>query len=165
MYLNFGSRLTKTESNMHTTKIPRTLALARFAPAGKPSRTYCGLLPVLALCAATAIALPAQTFTTLHSFDGTDGQYLVAGLVQATNGDLYGTTGGGGNAACSGAVTTGCGTVFKITPSGTLTTLYSFCAQSGCTDGANPAAGLVQAANGDFYGTTIGGGAKNNADA
>ena len=46
------------------------------------------------------------------------------------------------------------GTVFKITPSGTLTTLYSFCAQSGCTDGEFPLAGLVQDTNGDFYGTT-----------
>jgi len=73
---------------------------------------------VCVLCAATAIALPAQTFTVLHSFDGTDGDQPYAGLVQATNGNLYGTTryGGAHND----------GTVFKITPSGTLTTLYSF---------------------------------------
>jgi uncharacterized repeat protein (TIGR03803 family) len=171
------------ESNMHITKITRTLVLAGLSPAGKLSHLYCGLLPVLALfvaplgklnwgkrasavlvlCAATAIALPAQTFTSLFSFDGTDGENLFAGLVQATNGDLYGTTAGGGaNAGCTYWLTTGCGTVFKITPGGTLTTLYSFCAQSGCTDGANPGAGLVQATNGDFYGTTIGGGANNN---
>jgi hypothetical protein len=37
----------------------------------------------LALCAATAIALPGQTFTTLHGFDGTDGQNPYSGLVQA----------------------------------------------------------------------------------
>src|ERR1022692_2755408 len=49
------------------------------------------------------------------------------------------------------------GTVFKITPSGTLTTLYRFvCSQSGCPDGVDPTAGLVQAANGDLYGTTQG---------
>jgi uncharacterized repeat protein (TIGR03803 family) len=70
-----------------------------------------------------------------------------ARLVQATNGDFYETTSAGGaNFA---------GTVFKITPSGTLTTLYTFCSQGGslCTDGADPLAGLVQATNGDLYGT------------
>ncbi len=75
-----------------------------------------------------------------------------AGLVQATNRDSYATTAGGG--------ANGGGTVFRITPSGTLTTLYSFCSQSGCTDGAGPYAGLVQATNGDLYGTTWYGGAK-----
>jgi uncharacterized repeat protein (TIGR03803 family) len=50
------------------------------------------------------------------------------------------------------------GTVFKITPNGALTTLYSFCSQSGCTDGAGPYGGLVQATNGNLYGTTIDGG-------
>src|ERR1022692_2501204 len=61
---------------------------------------------VLVLCATTAIALPAQTLTTLYSFDAQSPQ---AGLVQATNGDLYGTTSGFPN---------GYGTVFKITPGG-----------------------------------------------
>src|SRR5438445_3991318 len=50
------------------------------------------------------------------------------------------------------------GTVFKITPSGTLTTVYSFCSQSFCADGGSPAASLVQATDGNFYGTTGGGG-------
>ncbi len=107
---------------------------------------------VFVLFATTSIALPAQTFTTLFSFDGADGAYPEAGLVQATNGDLYGTTFGGG--------ADGYGTVFKITPSGTLTTLYSFCSQSGCPDGDEPAAGLIQATNGDLYGTTNEGGAN-----
>jgi uncharacterized repeat protein (TIGR03803 family) len=92
----------------------------------------------------------AQTFTTLHSFDGTDGESPEARLVQATDGSFYGTTADGG--ANDG------GTVFKITASGTLTALYSFCSQSGCTDGEFPEAGLVQATNGSFYGTTVGGG-------
>jgi uncharacterized repeat protein (TIGR03803 family) len=47
-------------------------------------------------------------------------------------------------------------------PTTTFTTLYNFCAQSGCTDGANPAAGLIQGANGTFYGTTYEGGADND---
>ena len=92
---------------------------------------------------------PGGTLTTLHDFDGTDGAYPFAGLVQATDGDLYGTTfSGGASSNCSG----GCGTVFKITPGGTLTTLHSF----DFTDGAYPQAGLVQATDGDFYGTTSG---------
>jgi uncharacterized repeat protein (TIGR03803 family) len=86
--------------------------------------------------------------TTLHSFSSTDGAYPYAGLVQATNGELYGTTSQGG--------TTGAGAVFKITHEGTLATLYSFC--TNCTAGNEPDAGLIQAADGDLYGTTADGG-------
>ena len=99
---------------------------------------------------------PSGTLTTLYGFGSqtTDGYGANAGLVQATNGYLYGTTTLGG----AGPYGSGGGTVFKITPSGTLTTLYNFCSQSSCADGASPFAGLVQANNGDFYGTTGGGG-------
>src|SRR5580692_7095907 len=101
------------------------------------------------------LSLSAQTLTTLHSFDSTDGAYPEAGLIQATNGNFYGTTyAGGANCAPDG-----CGSIFKITPSGTLTTVYNFCSQSGCSDGYYPEAGLIQASNGDFYGTTTSGGA------
>jgi len=110
-------------------------------------RAYAGFV----LCATTAIVLPAQTFTMLFSFDGTDGETPEARLVQATNGDFYGTTHFGG--------AKGSGTVFKIIPGGTLTMLHSFCSQSGCTHGKFPN-GLVQAANGDLYGTTERGGAN-----
>jgi uncharacterized repeat protein (TIGR03803 family) len=48
-----------------------------------------------------------------------------------------------------------------MTPAGALTTIYSFCAQSGCTDGSAPSSGFVVSASGDFYGTTEGGGANN----
>jgi uncharacterized repeat protein (TIGR03803 family) len=89
--------------------------------------------------------------TTLHSFDGTDGASPYAGLVQATDGNLYGTTDfGGANCVSDG----GCGTVFKITPKGKLTTLHSFDG----TDGADPYAGLVQYTDGNLYGTTATGG-------
>jgi len=103
---------------------------------------------------------PIGTLTTLYSFCAqsgcTDGYFPTSALIQAPNGDFYGTTFlGGANCLASG----GCGTLFKMTPAGTLTTLYSFCAQSGCTDGSNPR-GLIQAANGDFYGTTKTGGAN-----
>jgi len=101
------------------------------------------------------------TLKTLYNFcsqsDCADGDTPYAGLIQATNGDFYGTTAFGGVASgCGGP---GCGTVFKITAGGTLTTLHSFCAKSGCPDGANPRTPLIQATNGDFYGTTSAGGA------
>ena len=101
---------------------------------------------VLLLWAATAIPSPAQTFTTLVRFAGTNGAGPSAGLVQGTDGTFYGTT------LDLGA--NGQGTVFKVSPSGALKTLYSF----GGLDGANPAATLIQAANGTFYGTTSSGG-------
>jgi len=94
----------------------------------------------------------AQTFSTLHSFDNTDGAQPVNTLVQATDGNIYG-------AAFSGGANGG-GTLFKITPSGTLKTLYNFCSESGCTDGAGPAVQLLQAINGDFYGEACSGGAN-----
>src|SRR5271166_1836218 len=93
--------------------------------------------------------------TPMHDFSGTDGSNPYATLIQAADGDLYGTTVYGGvNSVCN----SGNGTVFKMTPNGALTTLYRFCSQNGCTDGAQPYAGLVQAANGNFYGTTYQGG-------
>jgi uncharacterized repeat protein (TIGR03803 family) len=107
---------------------------------------------------------PGGALTTLYSFcaqaNCTDGQQPYAGLVRGSDGNFYGTTlEGGANTGCSlGAGT--CGTVFKITPGGTLTTLYSFCAQAGCADGGNPYAGLVQASDGNFYGTNFGRGAN-----
>jgi uncharacterized repeat protein (TIGR03803 family) len=89
---------------------------------------------------------PSGTLTTLHAFDVADGYVPYAGLMQGTDGNLYGTTSGGG--------AHGLGTVFKITTDGTLTTLHSFCSESNCADGSAPWAGLVQATNGSFYGTT-----------
>ena len=94
------------------------------------------------------------TLTTLHNFCSqggsscTDGSKSDAGLVQGTNGKLYGTTSGGG--------ANGYGTVFGITAAGTLTTLHSFDG----TDGSSPEAGLAQGTNGKFYGTTYSGGAN-----
>jgi len=112
---------------------------------------------------------PAGKLTTLYNFCSkqvlplgiggagcTDGAGPT-GLVQATDGDFYGATAGGGGASND----TSPGTVFKITPGGKLTTLYSFCSQTNCTDGEYPAAALVQATNGDLYGTTILGGNGN----
>jgi uncharacterized repeat protein (TIGR03803 family) len=93
------------------------------------------------------------TMTTLSSFNSTDGSEPTGGLVQGSDGNFYGTTSQGGSAGGQA------GTVFKMTPSGTLTTLYNFCAQPLCVDGGSPIAGLLQGSDGNFYGTTAGGGA------
>ena len=104
------------------------------------------------LCTMMPYAGRAQTLTTLVNFNGTNGASpLFAPLVQGTDGNLYGTAQAGGAHRK--------GTVFKITPTGTLTTLYSFCAQSRCADGAVPYSGLVLGTDGNFYGTTESGGA------
>src|SRR5271165_1737062 len=113
---------------------------------------------VCVFCAATAITSPAQTLTTLATFAGTNGANPQSTLIQGIDGNLYGTTyNGGANKNCADG---GCGTVFKVTPGGMLTTLYSFCAKANCTDGAFPWAGLVQGIDGNFYGITTGGGAR-----
>jgi uncharacterized repeat protein (TIGR03803 family) len=102
-----------------------------------------------------AIGASAQTatLTTLHSFNKTDGWAPEAVLVQGTDGNLYGSTYLGANTVCGD----GCGTIFKITTAGMLTTLHSF----NKTDGANPKGGMVQGTDGNFYGTTVAGGAPN----
>jgi uncharacterized repeat protein (TIGR03803 family) len=92
---------------------------------------------------------------TLHAFSGNDGNQPSA-LILATDGNLYGTTVMGG-ASCSRG--TGlCGTIFRITPSGTLTTLYTFCSRTNCTDGFFPGAALLEGNDGNLYGTTEHGG-------
>lgn len=91
---------------------------------------------------------PSGTLTTLHSFAGSDGDFPYAGMVLGTDGNFYGTTYSGGTVG-------NLGTVFKITPSGTLTTLHTFVG----SDGAQPYAGLATGTDGNFYGTTGYGGA------
>jgi uncharacterized repeat protein (TIGR03803 family) len=81
----------------------------------------------------------------------TDGFTPDAGLVLGVDGNFYGTTSQGG---ANGHY----GTIFKITPSGNLTTLYSFCAQSLCTDGGYPTGAVTQGPDGNFYGTAFSGG-------
>ena len=95
---------------------------------------------------------PSGTVTVLHAFtsgptDGAD----PSGLIQATDGNFYRTTGSGGTSSLPTG-TTGYGTVFKMTPAGGLTVLYNF---SRVIDGAFPHAGLLQGADGNFYGTTV----------
>jgi len=91
------------------------------------------------------------TFSVLYQFDVTHGYQPTAPLVLGTDGNFYGTTTYGGTASCS------CGVVFKITPAGQLTVLHNFDNTQG--DGEFPIARLVQGSDGNFYGTTVDGGA------
>lgn len=113
---------------------------------------------ILLLIVVSAIGASAQTFSTVFAFSGANGEdpeYMTA--IQGTDGNFYGTTSFGG--AHQSGKNLG-GTVFKLTPEGQLTTLYSFCARPSCADGELPFAGLVQGSDGSFYGTTGGGGAN-----
>jgi uncharacterized repeat protein (TIGR03803 family) len=107
---------------------------------------------VFAACMAV-IAAPAQTFTSLVDFSGSDGANPETSLILSTDGNFYGTAAQGG--------ANGHGSVFQLTPGGTLTTLYSFCSLASCADGNAPEGGLVQGTDGNFYGTTQIGGAYN----
>jgi uncharacterized repeat protein (TIGR03803 family) len=92
--------------------------------------------------------------TVLYSFKGgSDGDVPVARLIMDAAGNLYGTTqnGGLGN-GCS----FGCGTVFKLDPSGNKTVLHAFTGSPG--DGGRPVAGLIMDTAGNLYGTTAEGG-------
>jgi uncharacterized repeat protein (TIGR03803 family) len=111
----------------------------------------------ISTCGTVVKITPSGGVAVLHTFSGPDGELPFAGLVLASDGNFYGTTEKGGlyeqgdNPA---------GTIFRITPDGQLTTLYNFCAQSNCIDGEEPCAALVQATDGNLYGTTWGGGAN-----
>src|SRR6185437_13486609 len=81
---------------------------------------------------------------------GSDGQIPYAGLIQGSDGNFYGTTYNGGSS--------GLGTVFQVTPTGTETVLHSF---AGGSDGAHPYAAVTQGSDGSIYGTTYQGGTSN----
>jgi uncharacterized repeat protein (TIGR03803 family) len=100
----------------------------------------------------SAASPPSTVYTFCSQSPCTDGGRPASGLIQGSDGNLYGT-------ATSGVVDAG--TVFKISPAGALTTLYAFCSQGDpCVDGSNPIPGLIQAADGNFYGMTSDGGAN-----
>ncbi len=121
-----------------------------------PVLTICRLRAVLPLLAAMllATATNAQTYSVLHTYSINSGAYsgiLPAGLMsQGRDGNLYSTIANNG--------TQSVGTNFKITTSGTLTTLYNFCSQTSCSDGKYPFGGLTLGSDGNLYGTTNSGG-------
>lgn len=117
---------------------------------------------VAAVLGMAAIPSAKAQINVLYSFCSkggdscTDGLYPVGGLVQGADGNFYGTTSAGGAYWQ--------GNVFKITPQGALTTLYSFCSGgSPCSDGGEPQGTLIQGTDGNFYGTTSFGGTGSGA--
>jgi uncharacterized repeat protein (TIGR03803 family) len=115
----------------------------------------CALMLVLTLAIFTTPLVQAQTYSVLYNFTGAaDGGQPVGTLVVDSQGNLYGTTKGGGNLNCS-VNTLGCGVVFKFTAKGRLIVLHAF---NGDTDGAEPAAGVLRNSRGEIFGTTARGG-------
>jgi len=91
---------------------------------------------------------PTGVLTNLHLFAGVTDGHTPTALVQGSDGNFYGTTRqGGGSTHCFD----GCGTIFRITPSGTFTNLCSIDA----TNVASPVVGFVQGSDGNFYGTAF----------
>ena len=89
------------------------------------------------------------SYSVVASFSGANGSHPAAGLLQASDGNLYGTTYDGGSANQ--------GTVFRLTTAGALSTLYSF---AGGSDGGNPVSRPYQGSDGNLYLTTQTGGAN-----
>jgi len=100
------------------------------------------------------------TGTVLHRFcplaGCADGFQPIGAPVADAGGNIYGVTIAGGNAMCNGA---GCGVLYKVTPQGHESVLYTFCSVGNCLDNSLPIGGPVIDANGVLYGTTARGGA------
>jgi len=143
---------------------------------GRGNLSNCNAPYYTGVCGTVFKITPSGALTTLYSFctqggvNCTDGFVPIGNLVEGSDGNFYGTTSAGGSGTPANCVVSipnsiyagGCGTIFKITPSGVFTTLYSFCTQGGasCSDGFDPPAGLVEGSDGNFYGTTSYGGAN-----
>jgi uncharacterized repeat protein (TIGR03803 family) len=109
-------------------------------------------LSIVAIVAAACVvalltvqSAQAQTYKVLHNFFAAKGRLPYGGVIQDAQGNLYGTTFGGGTSNCN------CGTVFKLGNTGKFTVLYNF---TGRADGAHPFGGVTLDAEGNIYGTT-----------
>jgi uncharacterized repeat protein (TIGR03803 family) len=117
-----------------------------------PVSTLALLAALAILSFVVSVPVHAQTYSVLYNFGINSGDpTMFEGIIaQGRDGNLYTTaTHGGAN---------GDGAVFKITPAGKLTVLYSFCSQASCADGDTPVSGLTLGREGDFYGATALGG-------
>lgn len=112
----------------------------------------------------TAFKLAGESETVLHSFcssaDCADGAFPAAALHLDAQGNLYGTTFGGGrkSAHCTDIGVAGCGTAFRLAPNGDETVLHLFCTKRNCSDGGYPLAGLTLDGSGNLFGATLYGG-------
>lgn len=117
---------------------------------------------VVVICVAVVLGMAvvptsAQTYTKLYTWPGdtrNDTGVGLAGLAtQGRDGNIYGTIGDDNSNAA--------GSAFRMTTSGAFTRIYSFCALTSCADGSQPWGGLTLGKDGNFYGTTTGGGSVN----
>jgi uncharacterized repeat protein (TIGR03803 family) len=117
------------------------------------------LPPELNNCGTVFKITLAGVETVLHSFGTSlaDGIAPLGPLIQGNDGALYGTTASGGGGYCGWPFS--CGTVFRITPAGSVTIIYAFATTTMWSDGYGPSPFLIQASDGNFYGTTVSGGA------
>src|SRR5579859_5074022 len=165
--LNTGAQVTVLNNTGNSTTVKANGAFSFTTPvtyngsyavtvAVQPIAQVCtvtgGTGTVTANVSGVAVVCGPATELVIHSFDpNPDGLQPYANVIQGSDGNFYGTTASGG--------TSGKGTVFKVTPAGVETVLYSF--TGGTTDGVSPRAALIQGSDGNFYGTTSGGGTSN----
>lgn len=154
-WLDDGVNLTNGGSITGATTASLTVSNVTFASAGNYSVMVSNAIYSVSSTGAVLTVLPVTTpgaaGSNIYSFPGTiGGVFPYAGLIQAKDGYLYGTTEAGG--------TEYVGVIFRTTLSGGVSTLYNF--TNGPGAGANPYGGLLQDTNGSFYGTTSAGGSN-----
>lgn len=135
-------------------------AALRWRPAEDISMKESLLTLTLAFAAITfslAVRAQAQTVTFLAQFNGENGNGPFGSVIQATDGNFYGTTAAGGAHDK--------GQVFRMTPSGKISTIYSFCSQSNCVDGALPSTAPILGSDGNLYGAVAYGGSDSAPNA
>jgi uncharacterized repeat protein (TIGR03803 family) len=115
-------------------------------------RTLALALASTALTFSLAVCAQAQTVDFLYQFSGNQGNAV--GVIQGTDGNFYGSGGTGAYAK---------GQIFRMTPAGEVTTIYSFCAKSGCPDGTDVTTPPALGSDGYLYGVTGSGGNSSNS--
>ena len=117
--------------------------------------TFASAIAFTTITFSLAVRAQAQTVTTLATLNGANGYGPFSSVVQATDGNFYGTTNAGG--------AFGNGTLFRVSPTGRLTDLYDFCSQPSCADGSFLSSVPILGRDGTLYGVTGDGGNSNRA--